>query len=157
MSDNRREEGSNPRPRARRTAVDIEEDRTWSGFYREVTDPTVAGDLVQYLDAHPNMRDRCPGLYIKAKQSIRHGTDRNARIRRVAHAVRTTASWLFVKPVAVVGDMLRFAGRVVLETLPSERKNRSAPAARPAQFVMSGHFEQPPSQQTSPDVVERTG
>lgn len=157
MSDNRREESGNPRPRARRTAVDLEEDRTWSSFYRQVTDPTVAADLVQYLDAHPTLRDRCPGLYIKAKQSIRHGHERTARVRRVAHAVSLAASWLFVRPIGVAAAMVRVVGRVALETLPSERRSRSAPAVRPAQFVMTGHAEQPAPQQASPEVVERTG
>ncbi|MCG2583869.1 hypothetical protein [Massilia sp. TS11] len=126
MSDQRRDDHGNSRPRSRRTLVDAEEDKVWVGFYRSIEDAAIASDLVQYFDANPEMRHRRPGLYIKAKQSMRSSWERRANAKRVAHAIQA-AAFVMLRPWYIARQALHFIGRVVLDTLPPAHERSRVP------------------------------
>lgn len=127
MSDQSRDNTGNSRPRPRRTPIDAEEYKVWAEFYRQVKHEDIASDLVQYLDANPSMRERCPGLYLRAKQSMRHHWDRRANAKRVGEAIQLIGQWLLVKPLLQTYQALCFMGRVALETLPASQARHAIP------------------------------
>ncbi|NVE00689.1 hypothetical protein [Massilia sp. BJB1822] len=90
--------------------IDREEDRVWAEFYRRVTDPSVAAELIAYMDQDSQVKARHAGLYLRCRQSLRREKARIMRARRVGVVVRALLYGVFVLPCSMAVKTLRFCG-----------------------------------------------
>jgi hypothetical protein len=113
-----KEERADRFSRPRRASVALVEERTWVGFYRRVGDPSIAAEVVQYLESDAELKRTCPGLYLRAKESVRRQKEREARAKRIGMFVRTLCNAMFVTPVMALRRLIRTSGEVAIECLP---------------------------------------
>lgn len=111
--------------RSRRSSVTFEEEKAWIAFYRRASDPAIAAELIQHLDADADMKRMHPALYLHCKQTLRRNKERQARAKRIGHFVRMLFGVVMVAPVSAVRRMLRSGGDIAVECLP---ETRSEPA-----------------------------
>lgn len=113
-----KEERADRFPRHRRASVALIEEKTWIGFYRRVGDASVAAEVVQYLESDDELKRTCPGLYLRAKESVRRQKEREVRAKRIGKFVRTLCNAMFVTPVIGLRRLLSTSGVVAIECLP---------------------------------------
>src|SRR5438067_5984027 len=64
-----------------RTSVALEEERVWVGLYRHVANPAIAAEVIQHLDAEPDLKRTHPALYLRCKESVRKRKARQTRMK----------------------------------------------------------------------------
>lgn len=104
-----------------------EEDRAWSYLYRDANDPSVAAEVIEHLDAHPDVRCAHTALYLRCKRTVRHQRTQEARVRVIASAIRLAMTYVVVKPFHAIRSLLRAGTDVAAESLP---QTRNEPAVR---------------------------
>jgi hypothetical protein len=115
------------RPRAKRFGVEFEEERAWVTFYRRVGhDVTIATEVLNQLEADPEMKRAHLALYLCCKESLRSHKARQARNKRIGQFVRWLCSGLFAAPAR----LLRRGGDMALECLPETSKEPAAHQVR---------------------------
>jgi hypothetical protein len=115
------------RPRAKRFGVEFEEERAWVTFYRRVGhDVTIATEVLNQLEADPEMKRMHLALYLCCKESLRSHKARQARNKRIGQFVRWLCGGLFAAPAR----LLRRGGDMALECLPQTAKEPAAPQVR---------------------------
>lgn len=96
------------RPRARRSSVALEEERTWVSFYRRVGhDPAIAREVLEALDADSSMKQAHLALYLSCRESVRRRQARREHDERVAQAVRRASRTLFLDVPQALARRLR--------------------------------------------------
>lgn len=115
------------RPRSRRFGVEFEEEKVWVSFYRRVLDPAIAVEVLNQLEADPEMKRTHLALYLRCKESLRCQKIRNARNKRIGQFVRMLCNAIFVVPVIAIRRLLRHSGDVALECMPEVAKEPAAP------------------------------
>lgn len=109
--------------RAKRPAIEREEEKAWIRFYQQVhADPVLATEILAQLDSDAELRRRHSALYLCSRQALHAHQMRRTRNRQVAAAVRWMSRALLVIPVAAltraVNRSWRRAGDVALALLP---------------------------------------
>jgi len=104
--------------RSRRFRVDHAEEQAWVGFYKRVGNPAVATEVMQQLDADPEMKRAHLALYLRCKESLRMEKARLARNKRVGQFVRILCSALFVAPAHAIARLLDHGRDIAVECLP---------------------------------------
>lgn len=122
-----------------RRSVTLAEEQAWIGFYKRVGDAAVAAELIQYLEADPELKRAHAALYLRAKESVRRHQQREARAKRIGAAVRMVAGAIVIAPVSAVRRLFRAGGEVAIACLP-ETQVPNAAAARQAKRL--GHEAQ---------------
>lgn len=128
----------------RLSPLELEEERVWAAFYRNVSKPWIAGEIILFLDQDPDLKQRRSGLYLRARESVQRNKLRQAKIQRASCFVRVVCRWLFVVPFAGLGRVLRFGGAVAVSSLPG-------PVEEPAMAQLRRMREQTLSTAASPD------
>jgi hypothetical protein len=115
------------RPRAKRFGVEFEEERAWVTFYRRVGhDVTIATEVMNQLEADPEVKRKHLALYLCCKESLRSHKARQARNKRIGQFVRWLCSGLLAAPAR----LLRRGGDMALECLPETAKEPAAHQVR---------------------------
>jgi len=139
------------RPRSKRR-VDHAEEQAWVSFYRRVGNSAIASEVMQQLDADPEMKRQHLALYLRCKESLRMQKARLARNKRIGQFVRMLASALFVAPAHAVHRLFARSSEVALECLPEVPKE---PAARQVRsLTREAEFKQEQSQFGSEAAAE---
>lgn len=112
------QENNHRTARPRRSSVAYEEEKAWIAFYRRVGDPAIATELMQHLDADPEMKRLHPALYLRCKQTLRNNKERQARAKRIGQFVRMLLGVLVLQPILAMRGMLRAGGDIAVECLP---------------------------------------
>lgn len=111
----------NSRNRPHRVSVAYEEEKAWIAFYRRIGDPSIAAELIQHLDADPDMKRAHPALYLRCKQTVRRNKERQARAKRIGYFVRMIMSVAVISPLMAMRRALRIGGDIAVECLPEPR------------------------------------
>lgn len=111
------QESSN-RFRSRRFRVNHAEEQAWVGFYKRVGNPVVAAEVIQQLDADPEMKRAHLALYLRCKESLRMQKARLARNKRIGQFVRTLCGAWLVAPAHAVVRLLHHGRDIAVECLP---------------------------------------
>jgi hypothetical protein len=84
----------------RSATVEEKESELWQHFYRRVSSPAIAAEVVQHLDAAPELKSRSSGLYLRARQTLREEGEKQQRRQRLANIVlRVFGSQLATEPL----------------------------------------------------------
>ncbi len=100
----------NPAPtRAKRPAIEREEEKAWIRFYRQVgSDPVLATEILAHLATDAELRHRHSALYLCSKQSLHAHKARRDQYRRMSENLRWLTRVLLVTPIALLaGAALR--------------------------------------------------
>ena len=148
-----------PRPRAKRSGVEFEEERAWVTFYRRVGhDVAIATEVLAQLDADPDMKRAHLALYLCCKESLRMHKARQARNKRVGQFVRWLCHGLFVAPSQGLRRALHRGGDMAIECLPTTVREPAVPQVR--ELTREPEFAQAASsfgpQATLPTVAPAT-
>ena len=111
-----------------RSSVAIEEEKVWIAFYRRVTDPAIAAEVIQHLDADADLKRAHSALYLSCKESLRRKKARRIRTKRIRSFMRKILGASLLRRENNTRPHLRPRGRVILEGLP-ESTSESAPSA----------------------------
>lgn len=114
-------------PRARRSSVQLEEEKAWISFYRRVDNPDIATEVMHQLESDPEMKRLHLALYLRCKESLRAQKARQARNKCIGQCVRLLCRGVFVTPVIVFQKWLRQGGALIVACLPEVRQE---PAVR---------------------------
>lgn len=117
----------NHRSRAHRVSVAFEEERAWIAFYRRIGDPSIAAELIQHLDADPDLKRAHPALYLRCKQTLRKDKERQARAQRIGLFVRMFFSVAIANPLMALRRALHVGRDIAVECLP---ETQGEPAVR---------------------------
>ena len=71
-----------------RSSVAVEEETVWIAFYRRVTDPAIALEVIQHLDADADLKRTHSALYL----SCRKACAGRKRVRSVRSASETSCA-----------------------------------------------------------------
>lgn len=119
-------------PRARRIAVEHEEERAWVSFYARVShDATVAAEVLLQLEADAELKRDRLALYLRCKESVRNHKARQLRNKRISQALRLLTHVLLVRPALALRGGLQFLCSLAVECLPETRETTAAQAPRP--------------------------
>lgn len=148
-----------PTPRkARRSAVDIEEERAWVRFYRQVGDADIAAEVLGLLDADAQARHEHLALYLLCRESLRAHKVRLQRHKRIAQFVRLTGRVLIAGPLTALRQGTSRAIDLIVECLPELRREPAAAKLRQlrrnkevaqAQAMFDAIVTRPPSSDTA--------
>lgn len=124
-----------PRPRAKRSGIEHEEERAWVTFYKRVgNDLALATEVLALLDSDPEMKRSHLALYLFCKESLRAHKARQARNKRIGQFVRWLCSGLFtqlfVQWPKALRRSLRQGGDIAVECLPETAKEPAMAKAR---------------------------
>ena len=115
------------RPRAKRLGAEFKEERAWVTFYWRVDhDATIATEVLNQLEADPEMKRTHLALYLCCKESLRSHKARQARNKRIGQFVRWLCNGLFTAPAR----LLRRGGDMALERLPKTAREPAANQVR---------------------------
>lgn len=124
-------------------AADQEEARVWRAFYHRASSPSVAAELIAYLDQDDDLLGQHQGLYLQCRHTIRRAKRRKAVAAALGHMVATLVTSLVSLPCRWVANALGFgvdvaratAGQPVESEVPSTpkrcRRGRSAARIKP--------------------------
>jgi hypothetical protein len=111
-----------PAPRkAKRSAVEIEEERAWVRFYRQVDHADIAAEVLAQLDADVQARHDHLALYLSCRESLRAHKARTQRNKRIGQFVRQACHALVVQPLRALAQRISRAIDVLVECLPEAR------------------------------------
>lgn len=113
--------------RSYRSSVALEEESVWIAFYRHVSDPAVAAEVIGHLEADAELKRTHPALYLSCKESLRKAKARVARRKRVRSVLRRVLRALVPNNEDRRRTTLPHAGRLPLEAIPPVR-SRDVPA-----------------------------
>ncbi|EER62136.1 conserved hypothetical protein [Acidovorax delafieldii 2AN] len=109
------------RPRPKRGAIGMEEERAWVSFYRRAgKDPVIAAEVLAQLDSDPEMKREHLALYLCCRESLRLHQAREARNQRFGRFVRWLLGGLFVRFPANARRALGHGGDLAAACLPDE-------------------------------------
>ena len=120
-----------PAPRkVKRSAVEIEEERAWVRFYRQVGQAHIAAGVLAQLDADaPARHDPLP-RYLSCRESLRAHKARTQRNKRIGQFVRQLGCVLVVEPIRALRLKTSRAMDVLVECLPEMRREPAAAKVR---------------------------
>jgi hypothetical protein len=101
-----------------RSSVAVEEEKVWIAFYRRVTDPAIALEVIQHLDADADLKRVHSALYLSCKESLRRKKARRIRTKRIRNFMRKILAALRLRRENNIRPHLRHRGRIVREGLP---------------------------------------
>ncbi len=114
-----------PAPRkAKRSAVEIEEERAWVRFYRQVGQADIAAEVLAQLDTDAQARHDHLALYLSCRESLRAHKARTQRNKRIGQFVRQAGR------VLVVGLKTSRAIDLLVECLPEARREPATAKVR---------------------------
>ncbi len=120
-----------PAPRkAKRSAVEIEEERAWVRFYRQVGQADVAAEVLAQLDADAQARHDHLALYLSCRESLRAHKARTQRNKRIGQFVRQAARVLVVEPLRALRLKTPRAIDLLVECLPEARREPATAKVR---------------------------
>jgi len=120
-----------PAPRkAKRSAVEIEEERAWVRFYRQVGQPDIAAEVLAQLDADAQARHDHLALYLSCRESLRAHKARTQRNKRIGQFVRQAGSVLVVEPLRALRLKTARAIDLLVECLPEMRREPAVAKVR---------------------------
>ncbi len=112
-----------PAPRkAKRSAVEIEEERAWVRFYRQVGQADIAAEVLAQLDADAQARHDHLALYLSCRESLRAHKARTQRNKRIGQFVRQAGRVLVVEPLRALRLKTSRAIDLLVECLPETRR-----------------------------------
>ena len=113
-----------------RSSVAVEEEKVWIAFYRRVTDPAIALEVIQHLDADADLKRTHSALYLSCKESLRRKKARHIRTKPIRNFVRKILGALGLRRESNIRPHLRHRGRVILEGLPESTSESAQPMVR---------------------------
>ncbi len=120
-----------PAPRkAKRSAVEIEEERAWVRFYRQVGQAEIAAEVLAQLDADAQARHDHLALYLSCRESLRANKARMQRNKRIGQFVRQACRVLVAGPVRALRQKTSRAIELLVECLPETRREPAAAKVR---------------------------
>ncbi len=120
-----------PAPRkAKRSAVEIEEERAWVRFYRQVGDAGIAAEVLTQLDADAQARHDHLALYLSCRESIRAQKARTQRNKRIGQFVRQACRVLVAEPLRALRLKTSRTIELLVECLPETRREPAAAKVR---------------------------
>lgn len=120
-----------PAPRkAKRSAVEIEEERAWVRLYRQVGRADIAAEVLAQLDADAQARHDHLALYLSCRESLRAHKARTQRNKRIGKFVRQACRVLVAEPLRALGRKTSRAIDLLVECLPETRREPAAAKVR---------------------------
>lgn len=120
-----------PAPRkAKRSAVEIEEERAWVRFYRQVGQADIAAEVLAQLDSDAQARHDHLALYLSCRESLRAHKARTQRNKRVGQFVRQACRVLVAEPLRALRLKSSRAIDLLVECLPEMRREPAAAKVR---------------------------
>ena len=120
-----------PVPRKpKRSAVAIEEDRTWLRFYRQAGNADIAAEVLTQLDADTQARHEHLALYLRCRESLRAHKARTQRNKRIGQFVRLGCRVLVAEPLHALWRGAAHAIDLLVECLPEARREPAAAKVR---------------------------
>lgn len=116
--------------KAKRSAVDIEEERAWVRFYRQVGDADIAAEVLGLLDADAQARHEHLALYLLCRESLRAHKARLQRHKRIGQFLRLAGRVLIAEPLAALRRGTTRAIELIVECLPELRREPAAAKVR---------------------------
>jgi len=122
----------NETPRSRpSTGFNAEEKRAWAGFYGRVrSEASLAKEIQAQLDQDAELKRMHLALYLCCRESLRLHQIREARVHRIAYAIRRVIHLLIAVPVKLLFGGLARSRDVAIAALP-EPALPAKPPARP--------------------------
>ena len=110
-------------------AADQEEARVWRAFYHRASNPSVAAELIAYLEQDDDLHGRHQGLYLQCRHTIRRAKRRKAIAAALGHMVAALVTSLVSLPCRWVANALGFGVDVARATAgrPVESETPTAP------------------------------
>jgi hypothetical protein len=112
--------------RSYRSSVALEEENLWIGFYRRVSDPAVAAQVIEHLNGDADLKRTHTALYLSCNESLRKAKARAARRKRVRGMLRRMLRALVPDNKDRRRTTLPHTGRLPLEAI-SPVHSRDAP------------------------------
>lgn len=120
-----------PAPRkAKRSAVEIEEEHAWVSFYRQVGNADIAAEMLAQLDTDAQARHEHLALYLRCRESIRAHKARMQRNKRIGQFVRLGCRVLVAEPLRALRHRTSRAIDLLVECLPEMRREPAAAKVR---------------------------
>ena len=120
-----------PAPRKpKRSAVEIEEERAWVRFYRQVGQADIAAEVLAQLDADAQARHDHLALYLSCRESLRAHKVRTQRNKRIGQFVRQAGRVLVAEPLRALRLKSSRAFDLLVECLPEMRREPAAAKVR---------------------------
>lgn len=120
-----------PAPRkVKRSAVEIEEERAWVRFYRQVGHADIAAEVLAQLDADAQARHDHLALYLSCRESLRAHKARTQRNKRIGQFVRQACRVLVAEPLRALRLKSSRAIDLLVECLPEMRREPAAAKVR---------------------------
>ena len=152
-----------PVPRKpKRSAVAIEEDRTWVRFYRQVGDPDIAAEVVTQLDTDAQARHEHLALSLRCRESLRAHKARARRNKRIGQFVRLGCRVLIAAPWHALRQGTARTVDLLVECLPQLRHEPAAAKVRQLRrdaTIEQAHasFDTKPAESLPPDTTAQAG
>lgn len=90
-------------------AVDQEEARVWRAFYHRASSPSIAAELISYLEQDKELLAEHQGLYLQCRHSVRKAKRRKAIAAAVGHLLATLARSVIACPCRWVAGACSFS------------------------------------------------
>lgn len=120
-----------PGPRkVKRSAVEIEEERAWVRFYRQVGQADIAAEVLAQLDVDAVARHDHLALYLSCRESLRAHKARKQRNKRIGQFVRQASRVLVVEPLRALRLKTWRAIDLLVECLPEKRREPATAKVR---------------------------
>lgn len=148
-----------PAPRkAKRSAVEIEEERAWVRFYRQVGQADIAAEVLAQLDTDAQARHDHLALYLSCRESLRAHKARTQRNKRIGQFVRQAGRVLVAEPLRALRQKTSRAIDLLVECLPEMRREPATAKVRQLRHdaeVARAHaeFETAAARPPSPDAA----
>lgn len=111
------------RDQARRSGVELEEERAWVGFYRRVgVDVAIATEVLAQLESDLESKRAHLALYLCCKESLRVHKVRQSRNKRIGHFVRWLCHGMLIAPAQSLRRAFRRGSDIAIECLPKPGK-----------------------------------
>jgi hypothetical protein len=117
-------------PKAKRSAVEIEEERAWVRFYRHVGQANIAAEVLAQLDIDAQARHDHLALYLSCRESLRAHKARTQRNKRIGQFVRQAGRVLVVEPLRALRLKTSRAIDLLVECLPETRREPATAKVR---------------------------
>jgi hypothetical protein len=114
----------------KRSAVAIEEDRTWIRFYRQAGNADIAAEVLNQLDADIQARHEHLALYLRCRESLRAHKARTQRNKRIGQFVRLGCRVIVAEPLRALRWGVAHAIDLLVECLPKARREPAAGKVR---------------------------
>jgi hypothetical protein len=123
------------------SSVALEQENVWIGFYRRVSDPAVAAQVIAHLNGDPDLKRTHTALYLSCTESLRKAKARAARRKRVRGMLRRILRALVPGSKARRRAALPHAGRLPPEAIPPihGRNEPMMVAAQEPHFEAASH------------------